>query len=303
MRSSIDTSLPQKIARLLLGAFMLTAAIGHFTIQRQEFQAQVPDWVPLSKDLVVILSGAVELILGLSMILWKRKMVWVGIALASFYLLIFPGNIAQYLNQTNAFGLDTDRARLIRLFFQPVLIIWALWSTGALKALRLRNKFVSAIPTNFYDLEAKDIRGNLVSLNAFKGQTILIVNTATKCGLAPQFEGLESLYQTYKDQNFVVLGFPSNQFAHQEPGDDAAVAQSCAVNFGVTFPLFSKIDVNGPDTHPVFQFLKQELGGFLSDDIKWNFTKFLIDKNGKPIKRFAPTTKPDQIESHIRKII
>jgi len=303
MRSSIETSLPQKIARLLLGAFMVTAAIGHFTIQRHEFQAQVPDWIPLSKDLVVILSGLVELILGLSMILWKRKMVWVGIALASFYLLIFPGNIAQYLNKTDAFGLDSDSARFIRLFFQPVLILWALWSTGALKALRLRNKFVSAIPTNFYDLEAKDIRGNLVSLSAFKGKTILIVNTATKCGLAPQFEGLELLYQTYKDQNFVVLGFPSNQFAHQEPGDDAAVAQSCAINFGVTFPLFSKIDVNGPDTHPVFQFLKQTLGGFLSDDIKWNFTKFLIDKNGKPIKRFAPTTKPDQIESHIKKIL
>lgn len=303
MRSFIETSLPQKIARLLLGAFMVTAAIGHFTIQRQEFQAQVPDWIPLSKDLVVILSGLVELILGLSMILWKRKMVWVGIALASFYLLIFPGNIAQYLNKTDAFGLDTDSARLIRLFFQPVLILWALWSTGALKALRQRNKSTSVLPANFYDLEAKDIRGNIVSMREFKGKTVLVVNTATKCGLAPQFEGLELLYQKYQNQNFVVLGFPSNQFAHQEPGDDAAVAQSCAINFGVTFPLFSKIDVNGPDTHPVFQFLKQELGGFLSDDLKWNFTKFLIDKNGNPIKRFAPTTKPDQIESHIQKIL
>jgi glutathione peroxidase-family protein/uncharacterized membrane protein len=303
MRSSIETSLPQKIARILLGAFMVAAAIGHFTIQRQEFQAQVPDWIPLSKDLVVILSGLVELILGLSMIFWKRKMVWVGIALASFYLLVLPGNIAQYINQTDAFGLNTDSARLIRLFFQPVLMLWALWSTGAIKALRQRNKSVPAIATNFYDLEAKDIRGNVVSMNAFRGKTILIVNTATKCGLAPQFEGLELLYQKYNDQNFLVLGFPSNQFAHQEPGDDATVAQSCAINFGVTFPLFSKIDVNGTETHPLFQFLKNELGGFLSDDIKWNFTKFLIDKNGNPIKRFAPTTKPDQIESHIQKII
>jgi uncharacterized membrane protein len=112
--------------------------LGTSPFSARTFQAQVPDWIPLSKDLVVILSGLVELILGLSMILWKRKMVWVGIALASFYLLIFPGNIAQYLNKTDAFGLDTDSARLIRLFFQPVLILWALWSTGALKAWRLK---------------------------------------------------------------------------------------------------------------------------------------------------------------------
>lgn len=303
MRSSIETSLPQKIARLFLGAFMVTAAIGHFTIQRQEFQAQVPDWIPMSKDLVVILSGLAELFLGLAMLLWKRRSVWVGIALATFYILIFPGNIAQYLNQTDAFGLDTDRARLIRLFFQPVLILWALWSTGALKALSKKARLIPPIPVNFYDIEANDIRGNRVSMSNYKGKTLLIVNTATKCGLAPQFEGLELLYQKYQDQNFLVLGFPSNQFAHQEPGDDASVAQSCAINFGVTFPLFSKIDVNGTDTHPVFLFLKHELGGILSDDIKWNFTKFLIDKNGKPIKRFAPTTKPEQIESHIKKIL
>lgn len=303
MRSFVETSLPQKIARLILGAFMVLAAIGHFTIQREEFQAQVPDWIPLSKDLVVILSGLVELILGLSMILWKRKRVWVGIALATFYILIFPGNIAQYLNQTNAFGLDTDNARLIRLFFQPVLILWALWSTGALTAMSKKARLIAPVPTVFYDLEATDIRGKQISLSNFKGKTVLIVNTATKCGLAPQFEGLEALYQKYRDQNFVVLGFPSNQFAHQEPGDDETVAQSCAINFGVTFPLFSKIEVNGSNTHPVFVFLKHELGGFLSDDIKWNFTKFLIDKNGKTIKRFAPTTKPEQIESHIKKIL
>ncbi|MBG9377492.1 DoxX family membrane protein [Panacibacter sp. DH6] len=121
----------RNIMRILLGAFMILAAIGHLTFQRQEFQAQVPDWIPLSKDLVVILSGIVELAFGLAMIFWKRQRVNVGIALAVFYVLIFPGNIAQYLNHTNAFGLDTDNKRLIRLFFQPVLIIWALWSTGA----------------------------------------------------------------------------------------------------------------------------------------------------------------------------
>lgn len=114
---------------------MVLAAIGHLTFQRAEFQAQVPNWVPLGKDLVVILSGIVEFALGLSMVFWKKQRVQTGIALALFYIAIFPGNIAQYLNGTNAFGLDTDNARLVRLFFQPVLILWALWSTGALKAM------------------------------------------------------------------------------------------------------------------------------------------------------------------------
>ena len=119
---------------------MVLAAIGHLTFQRAEFQAQVPDWVPLSKDLVVILSGIVELALGLSMIFWKKQRLATGIALAIFYVLIFPGNIAQYVNHTNAFSLNTDNARLIRLFFQPGLIVWALWSTGALKHLFSRNR-------------------------------------------------------------------------------------------------------------------------------------------------------------------
>jgi len=111
---------------------MILAAAGHLTFQRQEFQAQVPDWVPMSKDLVVILSGVVELLLGLGMVFWSKQKVNVGLALAVFYILIFPGNIAQYVNGTDAFGLDTDQSRLIRLFFQPVLVIWALWSSGAL---------------------------------------------------------------------------------------------------------------------------------------------------------------------------
>ncbi len=130
-----QTNKLQNLLRILLGAFMVFAAVGHFTFQRVEFQAQVPDWIPLSKDLVVILSGAVELGLGISMIFWKRERIRVGIVLAVFYILVFPGNVAQYLNGINAFGLDSDKARLIRLFFQPVLILWALWSTGALKYL------------------------------------------------------------------------------------------------------------------------------------------------------------------------
>ncbi|MEK6479804.1 hypothetical protein WJR50_19840 [Catalinimonas sp. 4WD22] len=135
-----STNTFQKIARILLGLFMVFAAVGHLTFQRAEFQAQVPNWIPMSKDIVVILSGVVEAVLGLGMIFWAKGKVWVGIALAIFYVLIFPGNIAQYVNGTDAFGLDTDRARLIRLFFQPVLILWALWSTGAFKVLFQNNK-------------------------------------------------------------------------------------------------------------------------------------------------------------------
>lgn len=131
----IKTSKLQNFIRIFLGLFMITAAIGHFTFQRTDFQAQVPNWVPLDKDLIVILSGIVEILLGLAMVFLTQYKVKVGITLALFYVLVFPGNIAQYLNGTSAFGLDTDQARLIRLFFQPVLIFLALWSTGALAAL------------------------------------------------------------------------------------------------------------------------------------------------------------------------
>ena len=133
MEKTTRTSTPQTIFRIILGTFMLFAAIGHLTFQREEFQAQVPDWMPLNKDFIVILSGIVEAALGLAMIFWKKERAIIGWALAIFFVLIFPGNIAQYINGTDAFGLDTDRARLIRLFFQPVLIFWALWSTGAVK--------------------------------------------------------------------------------------------------------------------------------------------------------------------------
>lgn len=136
----IKTSKLQNFIRIFLGLFMITAAIGHFTFQRTDFQAQVPNWVPLDKDLVVILSGIVEIILGLAMVFLTRYKAIVGMALAIFYVLVFPGNIAQYLNGTSAFGLDTDQARLVRLFFQPVLIFLALWSNGALAVLFRRKK-------------------------------------------------------------------------------------------------------------------------------------------------------------------
>lgn len=135
MMKSNQTSFIQHLVRVLLGVFMIAAAIGHFTFQRAEFQAQVPNWIPLSKDVVVVLSGVAEISLGLAMLFWKQQRINVGIALAIFYVLIFPGNIAQYTNRVDAFGLNTDAARLTRLFFQPVLIFLALWSTGALKYL------------------------------------------------------------------------------------------------------------------------------------------------------------------------
>jgi len=133
-----QTSTFQNIMRVVLGSFMILAAIGHFTFQRADFQAQVPNWIPLEKDLVVILSGLVEISLGLAMIFWTKQKVRVGIVLAIFYVLIFPGNIAQYMNGTDAFGLNTDQSRLIRLFFQPVLIVWALWSTGVFRYIKER---------------------------------------------------------------------------------------------------------------------------------------------------------------------
>ncbi len=145
MDKTITTNTTQKVFRIILGSFMLLAAIGHLTFQRATFQAQVPSWIPLSKDLVVVLSGIVELAFGLSMLFWKKERVRVGIALAIFYVLIFPGNINQYVNHINAFGLDTDKARFIRLFFQPVLIFWALWSTGALTALRKKINNIDSI--------------------------------------------------------------------------------------------------------------------------------------------------------------
>ena len=159
------------------------------------------------------------------------------------------------------------------------------------------------MPTPFYDLTALNPLGKNVSLSDYKGKVVLVVNTATKCGLAPQFEGLERLYQEYKDKGLVILGFPSNQFAGQEPESNEHMEATCKVNFGVTFPLFAKIEVNGPQTHPVFVFLKAKLGSWLGRRIKWNFTKFLVDAQGKPIKRFSPITKPEAIEPYVKKLL
>jgi glutathione peroxidase len=157
--------------------------------------------------------------------------------------------------------------------------------------------------TQFYQFEAKNLQGKTVKMEAYKGKTVLVVNTASKCGLTPQFEGLEELYKKYKDKGLVVLGFPCNQFANQEPGDEKSISEGCMINYGVTFPMFSKIDVNGETAHPLYKYLKSELGGVLGSKIKWNFTKFLIDTEGNPVKRFAPTTKPDKIEKYLENIL
>jgi len=153
--------------------------------------------------------------------------------------------------------------------------------------------------TKFYSFKANNLKGQEVSMDTYKGKTILVVNTASKCGLTPQFEGLEALYRKYKEKDLVILGFPCNQFGNQEPGDEKSISEGCMINYGVTFPMFSKIDVNGDDTHEIYKYLKKELGGVFGGKIKWNFTKFLIDNNGKPVKRFSPITKPEVIDKYL----
>ncbi len=138
---------------------------------------------------------------------------------------------------------------------------------------------------------------------AYEGKVVLIVNTASKCGFTPQYEGLEELYRKHKDEGLVILGFPCNQFGQQEPGGKQEIAEGCLINYGVCFPMFDKIDVNGDTAHPLFKYLKSELGGILGSRIKWNFTKFLIDATGNPVKRYAPITKPEKLEPQIEKLL
>lgn len=156
---------------------------------------------------------------------------------------------------------------------------------------------------SFYDLSAQTPAGKTVNFEAFRDKAVLVVNTATKCGLAPQFDGLEKLHQQYKDRGLAVIGFPCDQFANQEPVKDSDMEQVCKVNFGVTFPLMAKIDVNGKGTHPVYQFLKSKTKGLFGDNIKWNFTKFLVSKDGKVIKRYAPTTEPAALAKDIEALV
>ena len=155
-----------------------------------------------------------------------------------------------------------------------------------------------------YELEAKTIDGAQQSLGAYKGKTLLIVNVASKCGFTPQYSGLEALYRKFKDKGLVVLGFPCDQFGHQEPGNEGEIKQFCSLKYDVTFPMFAKIDVNGDQTAPVYQLLKKEAKGLLgSESIKWNFTKFLVDKTGKVVRRYASMDTPESIEKDIAKIL
>src|SRR5215472_6617000 len=154
--------------------------------------------------------------------------------------------------------------------------------------------------TSVYDFSARDIDGQEHSLSEYRGKTLLIVNVASKCGFTPQYTGLEALWRGDRDKGLVVLGFPCDQFGHQEPGDEAEIKSFCSMSYDVTFPLFAKIDVNGDQTHPLYEHLKSEAPGLLgSKGIKWNFTKFLVDRSGKVVKRYAPTDKPEAIEKDV----
>ena len=156
---------------------------------------------------------------------------------------------------------------------------------------------------NLSDFEAKTINGQLINFSDYQDNVIVVVNTASKCGFSSQYKELEELHQKYKDKGLIVLGFPCNQFGNQEPGTSEEISQFCELNFGVSFQLFEKVDVNGNNEHPLFTYLKKELPSLLGRNIKWNFTKFVINRSGKPVKRFAPVTSPKKMEKLIQKLI
>ena len=155
----------------------------------------------------------------------------------------------------------------------------------------------------FYDFKAKKINGQEVEMKDHEGKVVLIVNTASKCGFTPQFAELENLYKEYKDSGLEILGFPCNQFAKQDSGSNEEIHSFCQLNYGVSFNMFEKIEVNGKNAHPLYRFLKDQQGGIMGSDIKWNFTKFLIDRDGNVVKRYAPIVKPSKIESDIKDLL
>lgn len=158
--------------------------------------------------------------------------------------------------------------------------------------------------SKLYDLSVTNIVGAPQSLSDFRGKVLLIVNTASKCGFTPQYKGLQEIYEAYRERGFEVLGFPCNQFGHQEPAAEDEISQFCEINFGVSFPLFSKVDVNGNNAHPLYRHLKNEAPGLLgSKSIKWNFTKFLVDADGRVVKRYAPTDKPQDLRKDIEALL
>jgi len=156
---------------------------------------------------------------------------------------------------------------------------------------------------NIYDFKVRSAKGVEVPMTDFKGKVLLIVNTATGCGFTPQYEGLQKLYDKYKGKGLEILDFPCNQFGHQAPGTEEEIQEFCTLKYKTTFPLFAKIDVNGKDAEPLFEYLKRQKGGFMGDDIKWNFTKFLVSREGEVVERYAPVTKPEKIEDDILKLL
>ena len=154
-----------------------------------------------------------------------------------------------------------------------------------------------------YDFHVKDNKGNDVSLKEYEGKVLLIVNTATGCGFTPQYEGLENLYQKYKDQGFEILDFPCNQFGNQAPGNDEEIHEFCTLRYHTTFPRMKKIDVNGENEDPLYTWLKKQKGGLFGSKIKWNFTKFLVDRSGNVVERFAPTDKPESIDAKVAALL
>ena len=157
--------------------------------------------------------------------------------------------------------------------------------------------------TSLQDFSATTLDGQPVDLSAYAGKVVLVVNTASQCGFTPQYEGLQKLWEKYGEQGFVILGFPCDQFGHQEPGSEDEIGAFCQKNYGVTFPMMSKIEVNGDDAHPLYQWLRSEKGGLLGGKIKWNFTKYLVGKDGQVVDRYAPTTKPEKISGDIEKAL
>ena len=157
--------------------------------------------------------------------------------------------------------------------------------------------------TRFYQLTATRLDGRLISMADYAGKVVLVVNTASQCGFTPQYAGLEALYKKYADRGLAVLGFPCNQFGKQEPGGADEISKTCHINYGVSFPMFEKLEVNGNAAHPLFRYLKRELPGVLGGRIKWNFTKFLIDREGRVVDRFAPQTKPEDLAGAIQALL
>jgi glutathione peroxidase len=157
--------------------------------------------------------------------------------------------------------------------------------------------------STIYDFTARTIDGKDQPLSEYKGKALLITNVASKCGFTPQYAGLEKLYEQYRDRGLVVLGFPCDQFGHQEPGTEEEIQEFCSLNYGVSFPMFAKIEVNGDDAHPLYKWLRSEKGGVLGNRIKWNFTKFLVDRDGNVVNRYGSVTKPEKLASEIERVL